>query len=163
MRLLGFQSPIEGAHGRGVVVGLGFFKKFWIHGVDLILLATEGGLEIFECAFGFDRVNLRVGFAAQLPDYTGMIAGVDLLGAGRGTKQAGGSMQFVGVRPLPQTQCIWRAHSIRLQRPPKRFLTVRAFPWLFRELASTFLHSARLAYAQCRKGSVIQATVSSAL
>ena len=97
MGLLGLQSSGEGADGGGAVAGRGLGQKAGIHGIDLVLLAAERGLQIFQRGLHLDRMNLALRLAAQLLDDASMIGGVNLLGARRGSKQAGGSVLAVGV------------------------------------------------------------------
>ena len=98
MGLLGFQSPGEGADGGGAVAGRGFCQKTGVHGIDLVLLAVQRCLQIFQRGLHLDRMNLALRLAAQLLDDAGMIGCVNLLGARRGSEQAGGSVLAVGVR-----------------------------------------------------------------
>ena len=63
--LLGFQGSMEGADGGGVLALRGLFEEAGVHGVDLVLLAVEGGLEVFQGGFHFDRVDLAFGVAAH--------------------------------------------------------------------------------------------------
>jgi hypothetical protein len=91
--LLGLQGSGEGADGGGVLARRGLGKKAGIHGVDLVLLAAERGLQVFERALHLDRMNLALRLAAQLLDDAGVIGGVNLLGARGGAEEAGGSVQ----------------------------------------------------------------------
>ena len=61
MGLLGFHRAGKGADGGRVLVLRGLFKEAGIHGVDLVLLAVQRGLQVFERAFHLDRVDLALG------------------------------------------------------------------------------------------------------
>src|ERR1035438_472305 len=95
--LLRLQRPGKGADGGGVLALRGFGQEAGIHGVDLVLLAVQRGLQVVQGALRLDGVNRALGAGAQLADDAGVIAGVNLLGARRGAKEAGRAMQSLLV------------------------------------------------------------------
>ena len=75
-----------------------FLDKVRIHHVPLILLAGDGGTQIFSGAADVYLLDLCFRLASQLHYDFGVVGGVDLFGAGCGTKQTGHSAKtfFVG-------------------------------------------------------------------